>query len=251
MTWIYAAIQLTLVSARRMIWSRQTMVNLLLLVMAALVCIAWSLRGDHSPANFINQILLPIYVAFLLPISCLCYATAGIAGDREEGTLVYLLATPLPRLLIYAAKYVSALVLTLAWTLGGLALLGQAAGPVAVEVVAVVWWPVLLATLAYVGLFQLFGALFRRATVVALGYALFLEVLVGSMPGIIKRVAVSFYAQSLIFAAASPFGVEPSGPHHPAMFLPIAAPVAVAVLITAAAGLFLLGGWTFAQREYV
>ena len=251
MTSVYGTVQLAWVAARRMIWSRQTMINFLLLAMAVLVCIAWSLRGEPSPVNFVNQILLPIYLAFLLPISCLCYATAGIAGDREEGTLVYLLATPLPRLAIYTAKYVAALALTLVWTQGGLALLGRAAGPPGEAVVALVWWPVLLAALAYVSLFQLFGALFRRAAVVALGYALFLEVLVGSMPGIVKRVAVSFYAQTLVFDATAGFGIGPSGPHTPAIFLPLPAATATAILATAAAGLFLLGGWTFARREYV
>ncbi len=251
MSSLYAILHLTFLSARRMIWSRQTVLNLLLLVLATVACIAWSLREDPTPERFVAQILLPIYVAFLLPISCLCYATAGIAGDREEGTLVYLLATPLPRPLIYLAKYAAALTLTLIWTLGGLRLLGQAAGPVGAQVVALVSWPVLLASCAYVGLFQWFATLFSRATIVALGYALFLEVLIGSMPGIVKRLAVSFYAQILIFDATGDLGVASAGPHNPAMFLPIAASAATLVLLIATVGLFLLGGWTFSQREYV
>ncbi len=251
MTPLDGILHLTFLSARRMIWSRQTVINLLLLILATLACIAWSLRSDPTPERFISQILLPIYVAFLLPIFCLCYATAGIAGDREEGTLVYLLATPLGRPWIYLAKYAAALALSSVWTLGGLRLMGHAAGPIGNQVVAALGWPMLLATWTYVGLFQWFAALFQRATIVALGYALFLEVLVGSMPGIVKRLAVSFYAQILIFDAAGDLGVEPWGPHNPAIFLPIGASTATAVLLIAATSLFLLGVWTFSQREYV
>jgi ABC-type transport system involved in multi-copper enzyme maturation permease subunit len=250
MTTFLAALQLTLTAARRMVWSRQTMVSLLLLVMVGLACVAWSLRGDRPPSDFLNQVLLPLYIAFLLPMSCLGYATVGVAGDREEGTLVYLLATPLPRPLIYTAKYIAALVLTLIWTLGGLYVLGQAAGPAGREAVAVAWPAVLLATLAYVSLFQLFGALFRRATIVALGYALFLEVFLGNMPGIVKRAAITFYTQCLLFDAAAPLGVSSSGPHNAAIFQPIAADTAQTVLIGIAIGLFLLGAAVFTRREY-
>lgn len=248
---LYGTAQLTRVALARMLWSRQTLINLLLLSMATMACLAWSLKRERPPEDFINQVLLPIYVAFLLPISCLCYATAGIAGDREEGTLVYLLATPLPRPLIYAAKFAAALVLSLAGALGGLLLMGRAAGPAGAESVAAVWRPILLATLAYVSLFQLFGALFRRATVVALGYALFLELFLGNMPGIVKRLAITFYTQCLVFDAGARFGMAASGPHNPNIFQPVSAQTAEGVLISAAIALFLLGGWAFSKREYV
>ncbi len=248
---VYATVQLALTAARRMLWSRQTMVNFLLLVMVGLACVGWSLRGDRPPAAFLHQVLLPLYVAFLLPMFCLCYATVGIAGDREEGTLVYLLATPLPRPLIYLAKYAAAFALTMVWTLGGLFLLGRAAGPAGRDAVGIAWPVALLATLAYVSLFQLFGAIFRRATIVALGYALFLEVFLGNMPGIVKRVAINFYVQCLLFDAASPLGVSASGPHNAAIFQPVTAGTAQLVLIAATVLLFLLGGWTFSRREYL
>jgi ABC-2 type transport system permease protein len=250
MSTFLATVQLMLTAARRMLWSRQTMVSLLLLALVSLGCIAWSLRGERTAADFLRQVLLPLYVAFLLPMSCLGYATVGIAGDREEGTLVYLLSTPLPRPLIYAAKFAAALLLTLIWTMGGLWLMGRAAGPAGREAVAVAWPAALLATLAYVSLFQAFGAMFRRATIVALGYALFLEVFLGNMPGIIKRIAITFYTQCLLFDAAAPLGIGPSGPHSTAIFQPVAAPAAQTILVALSVGLLLCGAAVFSRREY-
>lgn len=250
MTTAFAVIQMMLTAVRRMIWSRQTMVSLLLLTLVSLGCIAWSLRGERDAADFLRQVLLPMYVAFLLPMSCLSFATVGIAGDREEGTLVYLLSTPLPRPLIYTAKFAAALLLALLWSLGGLWVLGAAAGPAGREAVSVAWPAALLATLAYVALFQWFGALFRRATIMALAYALFLEVFLGNMPGIIKRVAITFYTQCILFEAAAPLGVSRSGPHIETIFQPISGSTAQMVLILLSAGFFVLGAVVFSRREY-
>jgi hypothetical protein len=92
--------------------------------------------------------------------------------------------------------------------------------------------------------------LFRRATILALGYALFLETLMGNMPGIVKRLAVSFYARCLVFDASEPFGIGPSGPFNELLFLPLSASVAQTVLVSASAGLLLLGLVMFSVKEY-
>jgi hypothetical protein len=128
--------------------------------------------------------------------------------------------------------------------------MGWLAGSAGSAVVARIWPAAALATLAYVGLFSLFGVVFRRATIVAAGYAFFLEVFLGNMPGIIKRVAITFYAQCLMFDAAAPLGVAASGPHNAALFQPLSAPLAAAVLATAAALLPLAAAWLFSRWEY-
>jgi ABC-type transport system involved in multi-copper enzyme maturation permease subunit len=242
---------LTGVSLRRLFTSRQTVVSLLLLGFAVLVAIAWSLRRDRTPVEFVEQILLPAHISFLLPIFCLCYGAASISSDREEQTLVYLLVTPLPRPLIYCGKYSAALVLALSWTLGSMAILCQVAGSAGWGPFRHFWPAVLLATLAYVSLFHLLSAVFRRATIIALVYTLFLEVVLGNMPGIVKRVAITFYTRCLIFDAGESFGVGPAGGQNPALFLPVSGQTAWVVLCVLAVTLFLLGMWQFSRREYV
>lgn len=224
------ALCLAVVSFRRQVWSRQTIVSGMLLGFAVLVALAWSIRRERTAVEFVSEILIPVYTSFLLPVFCLCYAAASIAGDREDETLPYLLVSPLPRPLVYLAKYSSALVLSLLWTAGGLLLLCQVAGAPGRQTLAVVWPAVIAASFAYVGLFHLFSVAFRRATIVGFVYALFMENLVGSMPGIVKRVAISFYTECTIFAAAADFGMGPAGEHNPAIYLPVAGSTALIAL---------------------
>ena len=244
------SICLAVVSFRRLFRSRQTIVSAMLLGFAVMVALAWSMRRGRTPEEFISQILIPVYTSFLLPIFCLCYATASIAAEREEQTLTYLLLSPLPRPLVYVAKYCSSLALALLWTMGGLILLCQVVGDPGQRTLAIVWPTVMASTFAYVGLFHLFGVMFRRATIVGFAYALFLENFVGSMPGIVKRVAVSFYTECMIFDSAAIFGLGPAGHHDEAMYLPISAAAAMPALWLIAAATLLAGIVFFSRHEY-
>jgi ABC-type transport system involved in multi-copper enzyme maturation permease subunit len=241
---------LAVVSFRRLFRSRQTIVSAMLLGFALMVALAWSMRRGRTPEEFISQILIPVYTSFLLPIFCLCYATASIASEREDQTLTYLLLSPLPRPMVYVAKFFSSLVLALLWTMGGLILLCQVVGDPGQQTLAIVWPTVMASTLAYVGLFHLFGVMFRRATIVGFAYALFLENFVGSMPGIVKRVAVSFYTECLIFDSAAIFGLGPAGHHDEAMYLPISAATAMPALWLIALATLLAGIIFFSRHEY-
>lgn len=245
-----AMLHLYRVSLRRLVWSRQTMVCVLLLGFTAMVVAAWAFRHDRSPAAFIEEVFLIVFVSFLLPIFSLCYGTAGIASDREHQTLVYLLVTPLPRPLIFAAKFAAALTPALAWTMLGMLLLCWLAGAPGMEAWHLLWPSILWGTTAYVALFVLFSAAFRRATIVALAYALFLETLIGNTPGIAKRLAISYYIRCLAFDAGAAVGVSPAGGNNPELFLAVSAPTAQMVLYLLCGGLVLAGMILFSVREY-
>jgi ABC-type transport system involved in multi-copper enzyme maturation permease subunit len=245
-----ACLHLFGLSLRHLFRSRQTMVCILLLSFAAIAVVAWSMRRERSSEQFIEEIFLAVYVSFLLPIFCLSYGTAGIASDREEQTLVYLLVTPLPRPLIFLAKSSASILLALAWTIGGMSVVCWLAGQSGRETWQVLLPGIFWSTVAYVALFLLFSVMFRRATTIALTYALFIETLVGNMPGIAKRLAVSFYTRCLIFDAGSVFGVSPSGPGSSELFVPIPGPTAQTILYVLGGGLLLTGMLVFSLREY-
>jgi hypothetical protein len=102
-------------------------------------------------------------------------------------------------------------------------------------------------TLAYVGLFHLFAVSFRHATIIALVYALFMEVILANLPGIVKRVAVNYYGRSIMYAAGEPEGLRPP----PAdWFEPLAVSTAVWALGFIAVGGVVLAAAIFARREY-
>lgn len=247
---ISASSHLAWVSLRRLVMSRQTIICVLLLALAALAVFAWSYRHSRTPAQFIEDVLLTVYVSFLLPMFCLSFASAGVASDREEQTLVYLLTTPLPRPWIFVAKAGAALAISLVWTIGSLTLLCWLAGKPGTDTFHTVWRSVVASTVAYVALFQLFSVIFRRATIVALGYSLFLETLVGNMPGIVKRLTICFYARCMIFESSADLGIGPTGPFNALLFQPIPGATAETILYAASLAMLLSALLIFSTREY-
>jgi len=245
-----ACLYLFRVSLRRLFRSRQTFVCALLLGFAAIAVVAWSMRRDRSADEFVEKIFLAVYVSFLLPIFSLSHATTGIASDREEQTLVYLLVSPIPRPMIFLAKSGASLILALAWTMGGMLLVCWLGGEAGMRALEVLWPSILWSTVAYVALFVMFGVAFRRATIIALVYALFIEALIGNMPGIAKRLAISFYSRCMIFDAGSVIGMQPSGPVNAEMFGAISGETAQWILYSVSAGFLLVGMVVFSRREY-
>lgn len=234
----------------RMLCSRQSVLCCLILSLASVAVVSWSLHRNRTPQDFLEQIFLTVFVSFLLPLFCLSYGTVGISGDREDRTLVYLLSTPLPRPWIALAKLSAALVLTAAWTLGATYWLCFLAGQAGATAWPLVWPGIAWATLAYVSLFNVFSILFRRATILGLAYALFLESLIGNMPGIAKRLAIAFYTRCLLFDAGKGVGLTMAGAGDMANFVPISAASALLVLWIVSALLLVVSLVAFSTREY-
>ena len=247
-----ACAQVFRLSLRRQFFTRQTIVILVLLALAVLISYLWSMpwrSGSRTAAELASQIVLPLYMGFLLPVICLGYASAAIAEERTGETLVYLLTTNIPRPLIYLSKYAAALLLTLGMTLGGLAALCLVPGEIGREALGVFWTVTVCATAAYVGLFLLFSAMVRRATFLALAYALMIETLIGNIPGVVKRITVSFYAKSWLYESGEPLGLAPKGVAL-SLFDPVSAATAQWVLGLASAGFAALGMLVFSRKEY-
>jgi ABC-2 type transport system permease protein len=246
-----ACLQVFRLSLRRQFFTRQTIVMLVLLGLAVLITYLWSLPHLYSrtSAELARQILLPLYMGFLLPVICLGYASAAIADERTGETLVYLLTTNIPRPLVYLSKYAAALLLTLGMTLGGLAALCLVPGKIGLEALGVFWTVTACATTAYVGLFLLFSAWVRRATFLALAYALMIETLTGNIPGGVKRITVSFYAKSWLYESGETLGLAPNGVAL-SLFDPVSAATAQWVFGLASVGFVALGMWIFSRKEY-
>ena len=245
-----ACLQVFRLSLRRQFFTRQTIVTVVLLGLAVLITFLGTWREAlNTPAELASKILSPLYMGFLLPIICLGYASAAISGERSEQTLVYLLTTNIPRPLVYLSKYAAALLLTLGMTLGGLAMLCLVPGKIGLEALGVFWTVTACATTAYVGLFLLFSAWLRRATFLALAYALMIETLTGNIPGVVKRITVSFYAKSWLYESGETLDLAPSGVAL-GLFDPVSAAAAQSVLALASVGFLALGIWVFSRKEY-
>jgi ABC-2 type transport system permease protein len=232
----------------RLFWSTST-----LMVMLPLAgCLLFVLRRHYNHPEFtqrefheFSEFLIVVFASFVVPICALAFGTASIGGDREDRTLVFLLVRPIPRWLILLAKFSATLPLVLGLVLGSYWLYCRLAGAVG-QVAFDLYLPAITyMTLAYVCLFHLFAVSFRHATIIALVYALFMETLIGNLPGIVKRVAVNYYGRSLLYAAG-----ESDGARMPEGFQPLSLEVATWALAGIALGGLILACVVFSRREY-
>jgi ABC-type transport system involved in multi-copper enzyme maturation permease subunit len=243
-----ASMHLFAVSLRRLFFSRQTLVSLVLTVLVCLLVYGWSRQPEPTVKKFAEEVLVLVHAAFLVPIFAICYGTSAVGGEREDRTLVYLLITPLPRPLVYLVKFAAAVTLVLGWTVGSLIAIGFVGRPWGMEAVRLFWPALVLGATAYTSLFHTLGAAFRRGTIISLAYTFFLEGLLGNMPGLVKRVSLSFYLSCMIYDAGLEYEVAPLIARE--MFLPVTGRSAMLVLAWVAVGLFVAGVTVFTRREY-
>lgn len=242
-------------SLRRLFWSSNTL--MVCLPVSATLLFMFRFRHwyaqkamDNFPQafeRFSESFVIAQFASFLVPICALAYGTTSIGGDREDRTLLFLLIRPVPRVLILLAKVMAALPLAVGLVLASFYTCCWLAGSVG-ELAFRLYLPALLyMTVAYVCLFHCFAVGFRHSTIIALAYALFMEVFLGNMPGIVKRVAVNYYGRSILFEAGAAHGLP-----RPAesFFEPITAEYGQAALITIAVGALLLAMAVFQRREY-
>jgi ABC-2 type transport system permease protein len=250
MTLARAWFTLLMLSFQRLLWSSNTLMVLLPLV--ACVLFLWRRRYDPSSFeqsfdDFSTEFMIFVFTLFVIPVCALAYATTSIGGDREDRTLLFLLVRPIPRWLILLAKFLATLPLVLGIVVASFFVFCQLAGPVGREAFWLYLPPVFYMTLAYVCLFHLFAVTFRHSTIVALIYALFMEFFLGNMPGIVKRIAVSFYGRSMMYDLGARHGL--SAP-DPTWFVPVSAQTAVQALAWLSIGGIVLAVCVFSTREY-
>jgi len=199
-------------------------------------------------AVFSGSVVFTLFATFLLPMWTLSFATEGLGREREAQTLIWTLVRPIPRPAIFLAKYLAVLPWCLAFNLGGLFLLCWLADQPGRLAFRLYWQAALWGTLAFAALFHLLGACLRRASIVALLYAFFLETLAGNMPGLFKRFSVSFYMRCLMFESGSDYGI---GPDRPWIYQPVSGATAAWVLAGATILLLAAGMVVFSRSEYL
>lgn len=235
---------------RRQLFSRQTLASLALSTLCVLIVLAWSRQSDPTTKKLAEHVLVPTFIAFLMPIFAICYGASGIGGEREDRTLIYLLIASIPRSLVYLMKALAGLTLVAAWTAGTLFVVCRLAGEPGRELFPIFLPASLLGGLAYASLFLLVGAAFRHGTIISLVYWFFLEVLFGNLPGIVKRVSVAFYVRCMVYDAGGDLQLGPIGRAAREMFLPVSGATASIALTATIATLLAAGLVSFEWREY-
>ncbi|MFF2039552.1 ABC transporter permease [Kitasatospora sp. NPDC058170] len=178
--------------------------GLLLLVVPALLLLVSAIASGSSgdKHDLTVKILGQLGLGTLLPILGLVVGTGAIATEIDDGSIVYLLAKPLPRWKIITTKLVVAVGTTWVFAavptlLAGLLLYGTGDNLALGYTVAT-----LVAGAVYSALFLLLGVATRHAVVAGLGYALIWESLVGNFVKGAKTLSVQQWGLSVGEAVA-------------------------------------------------
>lgn len=121
----------------------------------------------------------------LLPLMCLLIGTGVIGPEIDDGSIVYMLAKPVPRRSILLGKLAVALAATVLFAVLPVALGAAIAGDEDLRLATAYGLAALLAGVAYTTLFVALSVLTRNAVIIGLLYALLWEsVLGGYVPGV-------------------------------------------------------------------
>lgn len=264
-----AALRVFDLSLGEMIWSRRTI--LLVLLVGAPVLLAAVIRVLSAPGHFgpieVNGSMLGgravfdvivgrLFVRFIVPVLGILYGTALIADEVEDRTLTYLFTRPISRASVLVGKYVAYLVCTLLFTLPALMIVYFVLVPAA-EIGA--GFPGLLLGLGivavglavYGSVFAFVGARLARPLVIGLVFVFGWEPVVMLVPGYLRHFTVAYYLQAL-----APYTLSPADSALGVLqaLLPASGPGAAVSLIWLAviwAGFLVLAGRAVASREYI
>jgi ABC-2 type transport system permease protein len=245
-----SALFLLRLSLRRQLVSRQTVVSIALTLLVSLIVIAWSRQPSPTAKKLAEQVFVPTFVAFLMPVFSICYGASAIGGEREDKTLIYLLISSMPRWLVGLVKAIAAMSLAAGWTAATLALLCYLGGGPGAKLWPAFWPAAVLGAMAYSMLFLMLGTVFRHGTLIALAYWFFLEVIFGNIPGVMKRVSVAFYVRCMVYEWGANLKLGPLTRVARETFLAVSGPTAVWTLSLGTLTLLIATLIVFSRREY-
>ena len=249
-SWFY----LVYFSLRRQLRPRRLVVALLLFILLTVVVAVAGAERSLSIERFIRAIIEPSFCRFFLPVIALTFGTAVIGDEREDKTLVYLSTRPLPRWGLFLAKVLGSVPVVLSIGLGtflGICATASLVGELPLLKVAWALVPtVTFGVLAYLAFFSWLGAAFRNSTLLGVAYVFLVEFFMGSVPGVLKQVSISFYIRSMLYDAAGELGVDQRERRGIFQLELIEGSDAALVLAATAIGFLLLGMYWFSRREY-
>ena len=112
-TWTLASI-----TARELLGRRRGLLLVLLALLPVALALIYRFAGneadDSPPVEFAPELIERVIVALVLPLAALVFGTAALGAEIEDGTAVYLLATPVERWRIALVKVATAAAATIA-----------------------------------------------------------------------------------------------------------------------------------------
>jgi ABC-2 type transport system permease protein len=220
-----------LLTLRALLLQRRTIMLALIAGAPVLTAFVFAI-ANNDPSNvrdFYSGMVQQLFVPTVAALIALVFGVSAFGDEREDGTILYLVATPQPRLELVVAKlgaaWTAALVLLMpSLVLTGLLALGSEAS------VRLIGWPVLgvlLSSLAYCAAASWLSLMTRRPVVIGIIYIILWEGSIATYAASAAKLSISAYGRAFV-AHALPQAAKPvAGTVASAIVL--AAVVAVAV----------------------
>jgi len=195
----WAAIpEIAKITLRQLLGRRRTLLLILLATLPVLLAVAFRLAGQTDVERFSRRIFDTISMTILLPLVAILFGTGAFGSEIDDGTIVYLLAKPVPRWVVVAAKAISATAVAVLLTGGATLLAGVIdlfpAGNDGVLATEAQVLAMVVGSLCYVSLFLAVSLFTRRALVIGIGYMLVWEGALSFMLPGIANLSIRQYA---------------------------------------------------------
>lgn len=218
---------------RRLLFRRRSLLLSfapLLSAIVALIEVADGRAGADALGSLMEQLFLPL----ILPFIGLVIGSSALGEERDDGTILYLASTPLPRLAIALPAIAAAALTTAVLCLPGLVLTIVLAAGDDLGIANTAWAiaSVLAGSLTYAAVFGALSLRVKRPVVIGLIYVLFWEGSIATFAPSARWLSLGAYARAIV-AGGLPSWTDRNVPA-------IGAPAAVAVLlaVTAASALW-------------
>jgi ABC-2 type transport system permease protein len=217
---------------RRLLFRRRSLLLALAPLLSAAVAMiqaADGTAGADAFASLMEQLFLPL----ILPFIGLVIGSSALGEERDDGTILYLASTPLPRLAIALPAIAAAALTTAVLCLPGLLLtiVFSTGDDLSATIAAWAIASVLAASITYAAVFGALSLRVKRPVVIGLIYVLFWEGSIATFAPSARWLSLGAYARAIV-AGGLPSSTDENVPAIGALaaVLVLAAATAVSAL---------------------
>jgi ABC-2 type transport system permease protein len=195
---LHAFPEIVRLTFRQLLGRRRTLLLLLLAALPPLLALVFRAANQIDVSSFTTQVFDTVSMTIVLPLAAVLFGTGAFGAENDEGTILYLLAKPISRWVIVAAKAFAAVALSLALTVGSVLVAGAIellpAGSVGVSATEAYVGAMVVGSLCYAVVFVAVSLFTRRALVIGIGYSLVWEGALSSLLPGIANLSIRQYA---------------------------------------------------------
>jgi ABC-2 type transport system permease protein len=216
---------------RALLKQKRTIMLALVSAATVLTALIYALAkpAGSDDLGFYSGLVQQLFVPTVASLIALVFGVSAFGDEREDGTILYLVATPQPRIELVVAKILAAWTATLVLLVPSLVLTGLLAleGQASLRLIG---WPLLgvvLATLAYCSAAAWLSLRTRRPVVIGVIYIILWEGSIATFAVSAAKLSISAYGRTFV-AHALPQAARP-------VTGMVAAAIVLAVVVAASA----------------